>query len=282
MGAKKGLRLVQGMNAINEITTTLGNAVALGQAITAKGNNSDAQATILALLNYLAESNNANVANAAKAILIQATKSQEEMVAAFFAALKEVAATKDAPYGKSFPAAANDGLRFIQGMTDINEITSTLGNALAFGLAITGQKNNDGAQTASFVLLLNNLAESNNAALANVFKAILIQETKRETEMVAAVFAALKEAAASNDATLAAAANDSLRLVQGMNDINGIVTTLGNDIAAQAKKQPPSDSLTASLGIWNRLAKSNNVTAANAAIAIRFSGTGWTSGLQWA
>ena len=62
--ANYGLKLVQGMNDINEIVTTLGNAVALGQAITAEGNNSDAQAAILALLNHLAESNNAAVANA--------------------------------------------------------------------------------------------------------------------------------------------------------------------------------------------------------------------------
>merc|ERR1712126_631710 len=181
--ANDGLTLVEGMNDINEITTTLGNAIALGEAITTKGNNSDAQAAIFALLNHLVDSNNAIVANAAKAILIQEAKSQAEMVAAVFDALNEAAASNDA----SLVAAANDGLRLIQGMNDINEIPTTLGNAIALGQAITAQGNNSNAQAATLALL-NHFAESNNANVANAAKAILIQETKSEAEMVTAVF----------------------------------------------------------------------------------------------
>jgi len=198
-----------------------------------------------------------------------ATKSEAEMVAAVFAVLEEAAVSKDA----SLVAAADYGLILVEGMNDINEITTTLGNAVAHGQAITAQGNNSSSQAATLALL-NHLAESNNANDAKVAKAILIQAKKSEAEMVATVFAALNEAAASNDGTLAAAANYSLRLVEGMNDINAIVTTLGNDIAAQAKKQPPSDALTAILDIWNRLAESNNATAANAANAIKYIGIG--------
>ena len=114
-----------------------------------------------------------------------------------------------------------------QAMNDINEIVSTLGEAVA---------------------ALNN-------ALA----------TKIQAEMVAAVFAALYEAAASKDSMLAAAANDGLELVQDMNDINAIVTTLGNAIARRRKNSFVGQQL---LPLWGRLVRSNNASAANAAHAI--------------
>merc|ERR1712112_277800 len=140
--ANYGLSLVQGMNDINEITTTLGNAVALSQAITAQGNNSTPQDATLALLNHLAESNNANVANAARAILIQEKKSQAKMVKAVFAALNTASASNDA----ALVDAANYGLSLVEGMNDINEITKTLGNAIALSQAITAKGNNSNAQ----------------------------------------------------------------------------------------------------------------------------------------
>merc|ERR1712243_282628 len=88
--------------------------------------------------------------------------------------------------GAGVGAAAKYGPRLIQGMNNINEITTTLGNAFAFGEAI-GHKNNTpfGVQTALFHLLFDNFAESNNATIANAFKAILIQERKSQKEMVA-------------------------------------------------------------------------------------------------
>jgi len=163
------------MNDINEITKTLGNAIALSQAITAKGNNSDAQADILALLNHLADSNNANVANAARAILIREKKSQVKMVEAVFAALNKASASNDA----ALVDAANYGLSLVEGMNDINEITKTLGNAIALG-----EGNNSDAQ-AAILALWNHLVDSNNANVANAAKAILIQGTKSQAEMVA-------------------------------------------------------------------------------------------------
>jgi len=204
-----------------------------------------------------------------------ATKSQAEMVATVFAALNTASASNDA----ALAAAAKKGLRLVEGMNDINEIIATLGNAVALGEAITAKGNNSSAQ-AAILALLNHLADSNNANVANAAKAILIQEKKSQTEMVAAVFSALNEAAASNDVTLAAAANDGLGLVQGMNDINAIVTTLGNAMARSDLANP--DAFAAIYPLWNRLAKSNNATAGNAANAILFSGTGLVSGLQWA
>jgi len=258
--ADHGVSLVQGMNDIKKITTTLGNAFALGQATTAQGNNS----TTLALLNHLAESNNAAVADAANAILIQGKKRQAEMVAAVFAALNKAAASNDA----YLAAAANDGLRLVQGMNDINKITTTLGNAVALGQA-------NSAPQATTLALLNYLAASNNAAVADAAKAILIQGKKSQAEMVEAVFAALNMAAASNNASLATAANYGLSLVQGMNDIKKITNTLGNAIAlgqattAQGNNSTPQ---AATLALLNHLAESNNAAVADAAKAILVQG----------
>merc|ERR1712126_678775 len=84
---------------------------------------------------------------------------------------------------------------------------------------------------------------------------------------VAAVFAALNEAAESNDASLAAAANDGLRLVQGRIDINEIVNILGNAIYTNFY------ALKTTTPLWNRLANSNNATVAMAGDAIRYRST---------
>ena len=175
--ANDGLRLIEGMNDINEIATTLGNLVASNNAIIDQG-TPGAQSAAIALLNKLARSNDSSVANAATAsaarfILIKATKSQEEMVAAVFTTLHDLAGSDNA----TLAAVANDGLRLIEGMNDINEITTTLGYSFALG-------NAKPTAHAAALSLLDNLCQSNDASVANAARAILIQATKGQEEMV--------------------------------------------------------------------------------------------------
>jgi len=162
-------------------------------------------------------------------------------------------------------AAANDDLRLVQGLNDINKIVTILGKAVAFDQATTTKGQMFNAQ-ASSLALWNHLAESNNANVANAAKAILFHEKKSEAEMVGAVFEHLYETAASNDTSLVAAANEGLRLIEGLNDINKIVTTLGNAIADQGNN---FHALRAALAIWTRLDESDNVAGKNAAKAIQ-------------
>jgi hypothetical protein len=252
-------------NNTNDIFTTLGNAVAFGNAIADQGNNSSADAATLALLNNLAQSNDTSVANAARAILIKARKSQEEMVAAVFSTLKDAARSNSA----TLSAVAKDGLRLVEGMNAINEIVTTLGNAVAFGNAIATQGNNSGAHEETLALL-NHLCQSNNVSVANAARAILFKARQGQEEMVAAVFTTLNELAGSNNATLAAVAKDGLRVIEGMDDMNEIATTLGYSFALGNAK-PTAHA--AALSLLNNLCQSNGASVANAARAILIQAT---------
>ena len=264
--ANGGIGVIEGMNDINEIATALGNAFALRRA------EPTAQAAVLALLDHRAQSNDTSVANAAKAILIKITKIEEEMVAAVFTTLNDVAASNDA----TLAPVANEGLRLVKGMNDTNDIFTTLGNAVAFGNAISTQGNNrlyNSSADAATLALLSNLRQSNDTSVANAARAILIKARKGQEEMVAAIFSTLKDAARSNSATLSAVAKDGLRLVEDMNDITEIVTTLGNAVAfgnAIATQGNNSGAHEETLALLNHLCQSNNVSVANAARAILF------------
>merc|ERR1712037_257832 len=263
--ANGGIGVIEGMNDINEIATALGNAFALRRA------EPTAQAAVLALLDHRAQSNDTSVANAARAILIKITKIQEDMVAAVFTTLNDVATSNDA----TLAAVANEGLRLVKGMNDSNNIFTTLGNAGAFGNAISTQGNNSSADAATLALL-NNLVQSNDTSVANAARAILIKARQSQKEMVAAVFSTLKDAARSNSATLAAVAEDGLRLVEDMNDITEIVTTLGNAVAfgnAIATQGNNSGAHEETLALLNYLCQSNDVSVANAARAILIKAT---------